>query len=330
MAGPVTSLAWSPDGQLLATTPGDALGTGTTATIWTAAGGRVATLAGHTGAITCMAWAPDSRTVASASRDGSVRLWDRTGRLVRALAGADPVLALAWSPDGSVLASGAVHFPAAAAGALVQLPGVVRLWRPDGTRIASMGTELTGGKFLNLAWSPDGTMLAAGAVDYRTWHADGSPVGVLRTGGSPAWAMAWSPDSIAVALGDENGSLQLVSPQGDSIAQTHYVGDVNSVSYSPNGTGIVIGQNTEVQFAHPDDLPGPVWKVPAAAQGRSAWSPDGQRLAIAISDGIALLNADGSALADLGGCPGTPVAFAWAGNSLAATTDQGQLCVWHT
>lgn len=330
MAGPVTSLAWSPDGQLLATSAGDVQGADTSARLWTAAGGAVAVLAGHTGPITCLAWAPDSRFVASASRDGSVRLWDRSGRLVRVLAGPDPVFSLAWSPDGTVLAAGAIHFPGPAASGLVVLPGVVRLWHPDGTLVRTLGTKMTGGKFLNLAWSSDGTLLAAGAVDYATWHVDGSPLGVPRTGGTPTWAMAWSPDGAALALGDENGSLELVAPTGHSLGSANFSGDVNAISYAPDGSGIVVGQNTAVLLVRPGDLGRPVWTTPATDGGRSAWSPDGRRLAIAITDGLAVLDADGSAVAVLAGCAGSPVAFAWAGTAVAATTDQGRLCVWHT
>lgn len=106
----LTSLAFSPDGQLLATSAGDVQSTDTSAQLWTVGGAKVAMLVGHRAPVTCLAWSPDGQLVASGSRDGSVRLWNRSGRLVRTLAGNDPVVSLAWSPDGSLLAAGASDY----------------------------------------------------------------------------------------------------------------------------------------------------------------------------------------------------------------------------
>jgi len=265
----------------------------------------------------------DSQLVASASQDGSVRLWDRKGRLVRVLAGSDPVFSLAWSPDDTILAVGAIHMPGP-----TPWPGVITLWRPDGTRLATVGTELTGGKFLNLGWSSDGTLLAAGAVDYAEWRADGSSVAVLRNGGTPAWAMAWSPDSRSLALGDENGSLVVVSTTGTELGSAQFQGDVNALSYAPDGQALAVGTNGRIRFVKAADPTKAIWNLETADEGHVAWSPDGQRLAIAVTNGLAILSAEGSLVATLTGCAGSSVAFAWSGSNLAAATAEGRLCVW--
>jgi WD40 repeat protein len=274
----------------------------------------------------------DSQLVASASQDGSVRLWDRKGKLVRVLPGIDPVFSLAWSRDGTILATGAIKFPSSSATGLAQLPGIIKLWRPDGTLLHTVGTQSTGGKFINLAWSPDGRLLAAGASDYIDWRADGSQSAIVRQGGTPAWAMAWSPDGGTIALGDESGVLQLVDAGGTSIGDGQFQGDVNALSYVPDGGGLIVGLLGKIQLVHPLDPQNPahaIWSADTADEGHVAWSPDGDRLAIAVTDGLAILSADGSAVAALTGCPGDPVAFAWTGASLAAATSQGNLCAWH-
>src|SRR5574337_483841 len=207
--GPVTSLAWSPDGTLLATGSGEYTSPDTTVRLWRADGTLIAVLRGHTGPVTSLAWSPDSKTLASGSLDGTLRLWRADGTPLAAFnshAGrASREFEVAWSPDGKTIASSS------------DVTSTVQLWRPDRTQLATLFVQYG---VHNLAWSPDGKFLLGGIIDYRLWRADGAEVFHLQKCShcTPAWGMAWSPDSQRWAIGNESGEVEIYDTAGRQIA----------------------------------------------------------------------------------------------------------------
>src|SRR5687767_10152938 len=101
-------------------------------------------------------WSPDGSMIAGAGTNGLLGVWDAiTLELLFSLPShMDSATDVAWSPDGTKLATGGqVSSP--------QWRSVIRIWSRDGELI----TELTvdGYRITALAWSPDGAMLAGGS-----------------------------------------------------------------------------------------------------------------------------------------------------------------------
>ncbi len=152
--GPVWSIAFSADDSQLAAACSDHI-----VRVWNMArlGSRPAMLTGSTTPVRSVAFSPRSRSPLLAAGDdsGTIRLWNPRTRKLRAILskGSGAILSLAFTPDGSQLASGSAGRGGAA----------VRLWNIASATL----TSLTGpaNDVSGVAFSPDGQMLASADKD---------------------------------------------------------------------------------------------------------------------------------------------------------------------
>ncbi len=165
----VWSIAFSPDGKHLVSSSFDR-----TARIWRTDSGRLErTLAGHGQAIVGVAYSPNGQLIATGSDDSTIRLWRASdGAVVKTLTGSDHVYTVAFSPDGTWLASGGrergaigTFWKKITGGRFAGDPGTtVRLWR---VRDGALQQELAGhtDDVFSVAFSSDGKWLATASED---------------------------------------------------------------------------------------------------------------------------------------------------------------------
>jgi roadblock/LC7 domain-containing protein len=152
--GAVTAVAFSPDGQLLATASGDTVlrKRGEARLVAVADGHEVARVT-HDDAVRAVAFSPDGQLLATASDDGTARLVAvADGRERARITHNDIVLAVAFSPDGQSLAT-------AGRGNAAQLVAVA-----DGHEVARITHD---GAVTAVAFSPDGQLLATASGDKK-------------------------------------------------------------------------------------------------------------------------------------------------------------------
>ncbi len=186
-------------------------------------------LRGHTRRITHLEFAAGGDRLASASDDGTARIWTvADAACLHELAGhAGPVLVVAFSPDGRRVAT-------------ASRDGTARLWNPGegGAAITLSGHD---GAVRALAFSPDGQLLATGSADAtaRLWRsADGTPAGTLRAGTSDVTRVLFTGRGTRLVTGTMRGGLDLwdVATGERRTSLDGHAAEIRAIVATPDGT----------------------------------------------------------------------------------------------
>ncbi|NIR52486.1 TIR domain-containing protein, partial [candidate division KSB1 bacterium] len=284
---PVNTVAFSPDGSMLASGSGGMIFSGDcTVRLWNVSDGKLLrTLNGHREQVHSVAFSPDGTMLVSASSN-NVWLWrvsDGT-RIPTFERVASERIAL--SPDGTTLAS---------TSPIWQSKKTIELWRmSDGEHLTTLKSAEAESGFQSIAFSPDGANLAAVAM--RTiflWHvSDGKILRHFKVSEeeSGASSVAFSPDGKTLAAGASSVWLWRVSDgtllnrlRKQNVNMWDDQG-VNSLAFAPNGAIIASGHTDKTVR---------LWrlsgrKLPLKGHKKKvncvAFSPDGAMLASGSDD----------------------------------------------
>jgi serine/threonine protein kinase/WD40 repeat protein len=316
----ISSLCWSPDGGMLAVE------------VWYS--GKPMILDVKTGLLlrcdlpdfrpswqehASLRWSPDGRRLAYHRNDDVAVLTFPSGGhevLLRDVGGGHHFSSLAWSPDGTTIAT-------------CSEGGGTLIW--DAASGAQLKT-LTTPPGWDVAWSPDGTMLAtagekAEVWDTKTWQLRHSFPGKA----APA---AWSRDSRTVAFASaDNAGIEARDAEAGSVRWAREDSSIKGFVFSPDGGTVALrryGGDLLLLDATTGQQRNMIPGHANLSSGRSAaFSPDGSQLAAGGWRELNLWDMKTGSL--IGGChpPGAVTAVAWRADGKAiATAGDSNSQVW--
>ncbi|MCA9238587.1 MAG: WD40 repeat domain-containing protein, partial [Planctomycetales bacterium] len=360
---------WSPDGSRMAVAAGLNL------FIWNATDSdepAVLQIDSRLGAAACLDWSPDSRHIAvGGGFPGWGQVWDAVeGKSILVdWMHRHRTTAVAWSPDGTKLASAALNKD-------------VKIWDTSSwTQVLTLSNVESNPN--DLQWSRDSQTLAVAGSDGRLglWNAETGQVReYLRGHRNPAVGMDWSPDGEQIVAGSVDGAIKFFRPfrpqlydlvAGDrygvwssdgkwfavcDIAQERernlsilrsdtlevvkrfsVDGPLLGLEPSPDGNAIALASRDGVVAVWRWESAELLWEAPKAHRPGEArcvdWSPDGRVLASCGMDRTVKLwdGASGRLLRTLVGHSASLGAVHWSpdGRRLATTDWQGKVKIWN-
>lgn len=238
---PVTSIAFSPDGETIVSAGDD------TIRLWNLTSGKtIRTLTGHESnwsesAVTSLALSPDGKFIASGGTDNTIRIWNLTQFLksergkTRVLTGHTEggwlergVRAIAFSADGKILASGGGD-------------KIVKLW--DTATWQQMAT-LTGHSdaIASLAFSPvEPILVSAASSTLKLWKLE-TDEEIAITVPSILRSVCFDADGDTFAGGGLHGTFSLWKKTGEEVGTaTLHSEEISSIAFSSDGRFFATG-----------------------------------------------------------------------------------------
>lgn len=299
-----------------------------------------AILGGHRDAVYCVAWSPTEDTIASAGREGTIKLWDsRTFKESATLAGHDSwIKSLDFSADGKLLAS-------------ASRDRTVKLWHVATRKeVATLAGHT--GMVDAVAFSPHGDVLASASSDgsIRLWDVEssrefGHEFGRPMAHDGRVQCIAFSPDGTTLASSGYDRQVKLWNIETGELTavfsaheQNGDFGAVLALAFSPDGKTLASADANRLLYLwnvathRRTDLQGGPKRSHTRAICALTFSPDGKTLASASYDmSVRLWDVDqAKEKARLDGHTGfvRSIAYSPDGLSLVSGSNDGTIRIW--
>ena len=223
----------------------------------------------HVEEILDLALSPDGKTIASASRDYTIKIWRiEDQKILHTLTGhTSNVNSVSFYPNNKKIASaspdGSVRIwnldnqvPTLEAEKFSFSPDnstiatvknkTITLWTKDFKFLKTFPTHHDGQQINKISFSHNGKIIASASDDktIKLWDLNGTPIKTLKGHKKSVTSIAFSPDDKTIASGSHDDTVKLWNSDGILIntLQRHQE-EVTSIAFSPDGKIIASGSN---------------------------------------------------------------------------------------
>ncbi|MGM3309606.1 AAA-like domain-containing protein [Anabaena sp. WFMT] len=183
-------------------------------------------LEGHNDAVRSVIFSPDGKTIATASEDNTVIIWDINGKEIRKFTGNNQGFRnVNFSHNSKVIAA-------------IGADNTIKIWSINGQELITFKGQDNQDNFMSsVCFIPDSKLIAASNQDntVKLWHIDGQEVKTLKGHKDSVWSISCSPDGKNIVTADLGGVLIIWSTNGEEIKTFRASNQsIFGVSFSPD------------------------------------------------------------------------------------------------